>query len=74
MRDITAVDYSRVIIQSMNERTQTKKLSSYIRYKEEDLFDIRSEKPNSFDLIIDKGTLDAISSDNTNQTKTVRIL
>eukprot|EP01040_Poterioochromonas_malhamensis_P007524 gene7524-8119_t len=68
MRQIVASDFSQNIIQQMKERTKLMKLEG-IGYKEANVFDIKNEKSETYNIILDKGTLDAIASSKEDNTK-----
>lgn len=65
-----ASDFSSVVIQQMQERCAKlpdPTLATKLRYRVDDLCHLQHESDQSYDLIVDKGTLDAISSSSSQQ-------
>eukprot|EP00981_Chlorochromonas_danica_P009298 scaffold2602_cov177-Ochromonas_danica.AAC.19 len=60
-KSIVAIDFDKNVLQSMRKRAKSRSLEN-ISYEEGDVLDLRSHRAASFDLILDKGTLDAIAS------------
>ena len=58
-----SVDISEVVVQQMNQKYNSKDERKGLEFKCMDVFDLKFDK-NSFSVVIDKGTLDAIASDN----------
>lgn len=57
--DIISCDYSEQVVKDMQERAATKKLS--LKYEVADVFELANTyKSEQFDVVIDKGTLDAV--------------
>lgn len=62
--DITSCDYSEQVVRDMQERATAKNLK--LKYEVADVFELaKTYKQGQFDVIIDKGTLDAIFPEET---------
>lgn len=68
---IVSVDYSDTVVKTMQKRATEKKLKQ-LKYKTGNLFNLSQETDASYDVILDKGTLDAIASNNTNTNNNVK--
>ncbi|CAG2103136.1 unnamed protein product [Medioppia subpectinata] len=60
--DNTSVDISEVVVQQMNQKYNSRDERPGLDFQCMDVFDMKFEK-NRFNVVIDKGTLDAIASD-----------
>jgi len=66
-KDTTSIDISDIVIKQMIEKYNKKGERNGLEFKCMDVFDMKLNE-NSFNVVIDKGTLDAIASDDTNET------